>query len=206
MKFRLVAALILIQCLALEAQPVLGVRAGISLANVRHINKWDFNYGSHINYYTGPALREFVGMYLEQPIKKSFLFQTELCYLGLGMRSRWISNDPVKLNYLAIPVSLKYQAGDVRLTLGLYGAYRLESSRYADFSKWDYGLHSGAEYILPIKKNIEVGVRYFHGLHNFYVGDVNYFTWVTEYYNRGIQFYVSFPLGQRTSAPVQNQQ
>ncbi|HHC79153.1 MAG TPA: PorT family protein [Flavobacteriia bacterium] len=132
-----------------------GVKGGV------HLSK--FKSGSNKNK-TGLM----AGFFLQKEWSEKFAFRAELLYAALGAKSK-VNKNKVKLNYINVPLLLKFYPVD---KLSIEGGGQLgyllggkgQGFQKSNYKKFDYGISAGIGYL--ISENLELGIRYYRGLAN----------------------------------------
>lgn len=186
-------------------QSAFNFKAGINLSNAYTDFKPNFtsqNTAHHKNRMNG-----YAGVSAAFRISQAFYFVPELAYIGMGYKNpedAFYSLTDKRLDYISLPLSLKYQANDrFSVSTGAYLSYLVGSEGFtkvpisnlyaAEESSTDLdgGILLGSEYLFY--ENWGLGVRYFYGLPDIDKdGDDNY-----KMFNRGLQFYIFYQLKNR---------
>jgi len=137
-----------------------------------------------LGYYYSYKAGFYIGGYYQFRLKHNIGLATEIGYSRLGSNNSDESQVQVllRLNYITVPVSLKYYFNErLNLQLGVYGSTLLnatgrETLAYVDgvyhpildkyFSAFDGGIHAGIGF--ETKMGLNVSVRYFNSLGNIY--------------------------------------
>lgn len=182
----------------LFGQTAFHFKAGINLSNARS----DFgpkkpNTGHYKNEVNG-----YAGVSAELRVSPTLYFVPELAYIGMGYKYPDDGLlDNTRLDYVTLPLSLKYQANErFSVNAGAYLSYLLGSegitkipinNLYASedsSADLDGGILLGSEYLFY--QNYGLGIRYFYGLLDVDKDrDDDY-----KMFNRGVQFYLFYRL------------
>ncbi|MBI1342390.1 MAG: outer membrane beta-barrel protein [Terrimonas sp.] len=132
------------------------------------------------------------GSFVEMKISDKLYFQPELLYSSMGGKNNSSLNglSNLRLNYLSLPASLKFEfAPNFKLSGGLQLSWIIQAKNFSNNSEADVttsirnsdiALQGGIEY-WPSKK-VVIGARYLHG-----VSDITYYNG-TKAFNQGFQF------------------
>jgi outer membrane protein OmpA-like peptidoglycan-associated protein len=207
-KLLLSSALVVVLGLGLKAQvadydndPFIGLKAGANYSGFQ-ISGQNPN-----NYTTGWKPGFFGGLFGNMPLGKKFAIQPELQFSQMGgavRRSQVLGDITQQLNYLSIPVMLKYyMTHDLRLLAGVQGDILMYARQTVpgttavdnvdQLNRSQFALTAGAEW-WPLY-NWGIGARYIHGL-----SDVSNGTNPTLR-NKGIQMFLSFRFGKKPVPP-----
>jgi len=176
--------------------PFLGVKAGINYSGFQLSGKNPGDYTA--GWKTGFA----GGLFGNMPLGKRFAIQPEILYSQMGgnIRRGPIFGDQLqKLNYLSVPLMLKYFLGsDIRLLAGVQGDVLLyarqseggvNTDNVDDLNRSHAALTGGAEYWPTY--NWGIGARYIYGL-----SDVTEGADLTLH-NRAVQVTISYRFGKK---------
>jgi len=149
--------------------PFIGLKAGVNYSALRLSGQNPGNYTA--GWKTGFA----GGLFGNIPLGKRLAIQPELLYSQMGgniRRGPIFGDINQNLNYLSLPIMLKYFLGnDIRLLGGIQTDVLLnakekvggtETNNIDDLNKGNFALTAGAEY-WPLY-NWGIGARYIHGL------------------------------------------
>ena len=155
-----------------SAQINLGVKGGLNIVSI------DFASSNNNFTQSGFRLSYHAGIYEQYNVSDKFSIRVEQLYSNKGVLFASSFNIPavrtnINLNYLSLPILAKYRIWDqLSVMLGPEVSYLLSAkSRSADHRsdvgfiydrKIDLGIATGLGY--QVSKNVEVGVRYIHGL------------------------------------------
>ena len=149
-----------------------GFKGGINLSSIqgKDVDNSDSRIGG------------FFGGFGEFCINDSYAIQPELLYSLQGAKE-------LKLDYLNVPIMVKAKlAEEFIIEAGPQIGYLVSGETAADaLNDLDYGLNLGLEY--QIHNNVNIGVRYNHGLSNIYTKD---FLADFDAKNRNFQLSVSY--------------
>lgn len=138
------------------------------------------------------------GFFVEMKIADKMYFQPEALYSSMGGKNASTVNgmDNLRLNYLAVPVSLKYEfAPKFKLAGGVQLSWMLQATNIRNNTKSDItnglrnndiALQGGLEF-WPTNK-VQIGAKYQHGL-----TDIGFYTG-TKAFNQGVQVSVGVKL------------
>jgi len=170
----------------------LGLKSGLNLTHF-HITGLDEGTIS-ADWKTGFVF----GAFVEMKISDKMYFQPEALYSSVGGKnvSPITGENSLRLNYLAVPVSLKYEfAPHFKLLGGIQLSWMLQATdiRYetknditSSLRNSDIALQGGVEY-WP-SRTVVIGARYMHGL-----SDIEYYTG-TKAFNQGGQLTLGIKL------------
>lgn len=194
---------------ALFVLTIMAGTAGAQQKKSRNVARLGLKTGLNYSHFNNTGLEEstisadwktgFVfGFFVEMKIADKMYFQPEALYSSMGGKNISTINgeNNLRLNYLSVPVSLKYEfapkfklAGGVQLSWILQ-ATNLRLDTKTDVTSTvrnsDIALHGGVEF-WPNKK-VSIGAKYLHGL-----TDVEFYTG-TKAFNQGMQFSVGVKL------------
>lgn len=170
----------------------LGLKSGL---NFSHFN----NTGLEENTISADWRTGFVfGFFVEMKIADKMYFQPEALYSSMGGKNISTLNgeNNLRLNYLAVPVSLKYEfAPKFKLAGGVQLSWMLQATNLRNETKTDItnslrnndiALQGGLEF-WPSNK-VQIGAKYQHGL-----SDIEFYTG-TKSFNQGVQVTVGVKL------------
>jgi len=134
------------------------------------------------------------GAFVEMKASENLYFQPELLYTSMGGRVLKPGNgeDKLRLNYIAIPLSLKYKICNPFLfSTGVQIGWIIRAKNgdndvYSDIKNNEFSLLGGFEYW--IDKKVVLGARYIRGL-----GNIGYYT-DTKAFNEGVQLTIGVKL------------
>lgn len=171
-------AVVALMAVSASAQLKFGVKGGVNLSNVSgdvDQNKMKIGF--------------MVGGFANYAINDQLAIQPELMFAQAGCKYDVDGDPKLELNYIVLPVMVKYSFGAINLQAGPQFGYLLSAKEDGDDVKEflksiDLGLNIGAGY--QIMENLGVEARYNLGLTNIVdEGD-------TEIKNNGIQVLVSY--------------
>lgn len=177
-KITLVLAIVAVAATSSFAQLQYGVKAGLNMANV----SGDIDD-------TKMKLGFMIGGFANYGINEQLSVQPELMFAQAGCKMEILDEDvKFSLNYLVLPVMVKYSFGNINLQAGPQFGFLLSAESDGDDIKdnmktMDLGLNIGAGYQMD---KIGVDLRYSIGLSN--VSDME----DTDVKNRGIQLQLSY--------------
>lgn len=170
----------------------LGLKTGVNSSHFR-------NTGQQASSISADWRTGFVfGFFVEMKIADKMYFQPEALYSSMGGKNISTINgeNNLRLNYLAVPASLKYEfAPHFKLSGGVQLSWILQATNLRNDTKTDVttairnsdiSLQGGLEY-WPNKK-VVIGAKYLHGL-----SDVEFYN-DTKAFNQGLQFSVGVKL------------
>ena len=176
--------------------PFVGLKAGVNYSG------FQFSGANPQDYTAGWKVGFAGGLFGNLPLGKRFAIQPEILYSQMGGNIR---RNPIfgdvnqKLNYISVPVMLKYFLGnDIRLLAGVQGdvlSYAkkneggVNTDNADDLNKAHGALTAGAEYWPAYKWGI--GARYIHGLTDLTEGTDP----TTK--NRAVQAFLSYRFGKK---------
>jgi hypothetical protein len=165
-----------------------GVDAGVNVANQRVYTDFGPNLKS-TGFYKN-TLKPTFGIFYEYGFSKILAVRANLQYMGLGYTGSTSNINHVDINYLTIPLVLKYLANEhLSLTAGTYVSFTLGGTKIKNqditktYHKNDFGFSIGAEH--DIYKNFSLSVNYIIGTKNIWLDDQG---GTYKYTNRAIQF------------------
>jgi len=169
----------------------LGAKAGVNISNfIGASNSADFKAKTYIGFHAGGFISLFVG--------DNFAIQPEVLFSAQGAKIEQTgssSSDNYKLDYLVIPVMLKYRfTGGFYVEAGPQVGFKLNEKidgTTQDFAKsTDLSVGAGLGYHSPI--GLGIGARYVAGLSK--VGDYKVSTTTPDWKNSAITISVFYTL------------
>ncbi|MBS1680752.1 MAG: porin family protein [Bacteroidetes bacterium] len=164
-----------------------GVDAGINIANQRE--QTVFSPVLKGSFFFKNDLKPTFGVFYEYGISKILAVRVNLQYMGLGYRGSAPGFSHFDINYLTIPLKVKYSANEhFSLTAGTYLSFTLNGTKINNqnitnyYHKNDFGFSIGAEH--DIYKNFALGVNYIIGTKNILLDDQG---GIYKYNNRALQ-------------------
>ena len=151
-----------------------GLNAGVNVANQRVHTDFGPNFKSTEFYANG--LKPTYGIFYEFGFSKTLAVRANLQYMGLGYGESTSNTSNLDINYLTIPLALRYSANEhLSLTAGTYVSFTSGGTKINNqditktYHKNDFGFSIGAEH--DIYKNFALGVNYIIGTKNIWLND-----------------------------------
>ncbi len=191
MKKSILIALIIGTILTAQAQNKVqfGVKGGLNIANLtgEDVENSDARTAFHI------------GAMAEIPLSEKFSFQPEILYSSQGIKEN-DENAELKLDYLNVPIMMKYYVADkLSIELGpqfgllLSADAKVEGEGEGDvkelFNDFDFGAGLGLGY--KVGNGLNFGLRYNRGLSRVF-DDTLFFAEETKAFNSVFQFSVGY--------------
>lgn len=189
---------------ALQAQTYLGVHGGLHL---NYLKSTDIPAGLTNNLYSNALFGAFVQM----QAGKKMAIQPELNFYR-NKTERTTGNDQLQMNYVQVPVLLKFQGkSGLNLLVGPYVAFlsKAENENFngtvtdikSSVANNDFGAVGGLEY--QFKNGLVLGGRYVYGISE--VLKVNSQT-VYDSHHRAVQFTVGYMFGYHPKRKAKSNQ
>lgn len=136
------------------------------------------------------------GFFMEIGLSEDFKIQPELVFTVYGFEQDETENRSVRLNYIALPIMVKYYVSkafsfDAGPQVGLLLTAKNGTGSLADvkseFYERDFGVNVGASCV--ISERLSASLRYYFGLNDVTQAD-------TKNYNRAFQFALQFKINK----------